>query len=384
MFRNLRIITLVSLSLAVLACERSKSSSPLSPNVAGPMGGVSVDAPSMVSPAPGATLSDRDQPLTIVMGNPETNSPRPMTLGFQIAFDAGFANIAVQREGLAAGANGQTRLVLAERLPPGRTYFWRTKADDGANSSGWAGGVPFELQQQIVIGAPNPISPANNERATTSMPILVADNAAASGPYGQLVYQFQVSESAVFSGLTVNAEIGVAPNRTTYTLVSPLASDKTFYWRVRAFDPTTVGAWSRVEVFRSPLQGTDPVAPPPVAPGGGSPSQCGPPTLFNPLSILQCHRAFFPGGALHGDLAVEFLRRSTKSLNAAGTPGGPFGILRKTSGNNCGGYSCDIVCSGQGNAQRQWDVLVAEEHPTWGGSGAGVADGIRVDVCEIQ
>ena len=44
--------------------------------------------------------------------------------------------------------------------------------------------------------------------------------------------------------------------------------------------------------------------------------------------------------------------------NAAGVSGGPFGILEKASGNNCGGYSCDIICSGQGNAQKQWDVLI--------------------------
>ena len=384
MLRNLRILTLLSLSLTVLACERSKSETPLSPNVAGPMGGVSVDAPSMLSPAPGSTLSDRDQPLTIVMGNPSTNSPRPMTLGFQIAFDAAFANIAVSREGLAPGDNGQTRLVLAERLPPGRTYFWRTKADDGANSSGWAGGVPFELQQAVTIGVPNPVSPANNERVTTSMPILLADNASASGPHGQLVYQFQVSENAVFNGLVVNAEIGVAPNRTSFTLVSPLASDKTFYWRVRVFDPTTVGAWSRVEVFRSPMQVIDPGTPPPPPGGGGDPSQCGPPTLFNPLAILNCHKAIVGSGILHGAAAVEFLSRSARSMNAAGVPGGPFGILRKTGGNNCNGYSCDILCAGQGNAQRQWDVLVAEEFPTFGGAGNSVADGIRVDVCEIK
>ena len=383
MFRNLRIIAVLSLSLTVLACERSKSETPLSPNVAGPMGGVSVDAPRMLAPAPGSTISDRDQPLTIVMGNPETNSPRPMTLGFQIAFDAGFATIAVQREGLAPGADGQTRLVLAERLPAGRTYFWRTKADDGANSSGWAGGVPFELQQQVVIGVPNPISPANNERVTTSTPRLLAGNADLSGPFGPITYQFQVSESALFTGLAVNGEVNAGSGQTGFTPGTALPSDKTLYWRVRVFDPTVVGAWSRVEVFRSPQQVVDPGPAPPPPGGGGDPSSCGPPSLFNPLAILTCHRALFPGGGLHGSVAIEFLRRSARSFNAAGVPGGPFGLLRKTSGNNCDGYSCDIMCAGQGNAQRQWDVLVAEEHPTWGGS-IGVADGARIDICEIQ
>jgi hypothetical protein len=82
---------------------------------------------------------------------------------------------------------------------------------------------------------------------------------------------------------------------------------------------------------------------------------------------------------------VSFLRAVARSLNRNGIDGGPFGILRKRSGNNCGGYSCDIICAGQGSSQRQWDVLGDAEGaqtPTW--SGPKTVPNIRVDVCEIQ
>ena len=82
------------------------------------------------------------------------------------------------------------------------------------------------------------------------------------------------------------------------------------------------------------------------------------------------------------DERASFLRDSVRQFNQAGVPGGPFGLLRKRSGNNCGGYSCDVICSGQGDAQRQYDVLIDEDRPTW--SGRPIGPDIRVDVCEIQ
>jgi hypothetical protein len=82
---------------------------------------------------------------------------------------------------------------------------------------------------------------------------------------------------------------------------------------------------------------------------------------------------------------VSFLRATARSLNRNGISNGPFGILRKDSGHQCGGYSCDIVCSGQGGGQRQWDVLAdaeGDQSPTW--NGPKRPPNIRIDVCEIQ
>ena len=80
---------------------------------------------------------------------------------------------------------------------------------------------------------------------------------------------------------------------------------------------------------------------------------------------------------------VQFLRQVSRDLNRAGISGGPFGILVKTSGSNCHGYSCDIICSGNGGSQRQWDVLIdagASNGLTW----HEVGPGQTVRPCEIQ
>jgi hypothetical protein len=80
---------------------------------------------------------------------------------------------------------------------------------------------------------------------------------------------------------------------------------------------------------------------------------------------------------------VDFLINTTRSLNRNGIAGGPFGVLRKAAGHNCGGYSCDIVCAGNGGAQRQFDVLSdadGAQIPVW----AQVGGPIRVDICELR
>ncbi len=82
---------------------------------------------------------------------------------------------------------------------------------------------------------------------------------------------------------------------------------------------------------------------------------------------------------------LSLMRAIARDLNAAGISGGPFGILRKAGGNQCGGYSCDVVCAGQGNSQRQWDVVAnvgATNDPAW--NGPMTVPNIRIDVCEVQ
>jgi hypothetical protein len=81
---------------------------------------------------------------------------------------------------------------------------------------------------------------------------------------------------------------------------------------------------------------------------------------------------------------VAFMKAVADALNRNGIPGGRFGLLLKPSGNNCEGYSCDIICSGQGGGQRQWDILTDVEGaqgPMWSEL---PSSHIAVRVCEIR
>jgi hypothetical protein len=162
--------------------------------------------------------------------------------------------------------------------------------------------------------------------------------------------------------------------RTTWS-PSGLTYSTTYYWRVYASDGEARSDWSSVWSFRTP-------APAPT-PTPGSSTPCGPPYPNTAFGIVECQRSKF--GHMSSTQMVTFLRGVARDLNAAGIGGGPFGLLRKGGGSNCGGYSCDIICAGQGNSQKQWDVLGDAEGaqtPAW--IGPKTFPDIRVDVCEIQ
>jgi hypothetical protein len=103
----------------------------------------------------------------------------------------------------------------------------------------------------------------------------------------------------------------------------------------------------------------------------------------NPEAILKCERERF--GHMNAEETVEFLKRSAESLNRNEIPGGPYGVLQKQTGTHCSGYSCDIICAGQGAAQQQRDVLLdtdGAQDPVWGE--AKTYPHIRVDLCDIR
>jgi hypothetical protein len=155
-----------------------------------------------------------------------------------------------------------------------------------------------------------------------------------------------------------------------------MAASTQFFWRVRAFDatvdPAAISAWSDTQVFRTPA----PVATPSPVPGG--------PCVGAPQDILNCNRSKFPGTMSHSQI-VSFLRASARDINSSGAAGGPWGILVKDSGTNCNGYSCDILCLGNGGGQIQRDVLIDAEGsqtPIWGSPKSGAQ--IAVRQCEAQ
>lgn len=98
-------------------------------------------------------------------------------------------------------------------------------------------------------------------------------------------------------------------------------------------------------------------------------TQSGAPPGSTPEQIIAFHRNMY-GTPMTEAEVVAALRAIAIDLNAHGVPGGPFGILVKTAGSMCNGYSCDIICSGQGGQQRQWDVFVdsgptGTSNPVW-------------------
>jgi hypothetical protein len=371
---------LYSLALATLlaaACTGvEKSENILSPTVAGPIPGVSIEQPLPMDPKDGKPIQVSSQPITLVIRNAPNNSRRVVSYAFELATDSGFSNTFFSRGAVPAGENGQTSFRLPEALATGRTYFWRARAGDGANDGPFSSPAHFSVYTPIVIDRPVLIQPVNNVQLDSPLPRFLIGNAFRSGPVGPLSYQIEVASNDSFGNKYVIWNVSEQSGQTRLDAPSQLPSGQQLFWRARAYDTNgQAGDWSASAVFRTPAIITTPTPPS----GGGSCVAQG-----TPLGVLQCRRNQY-GAHMDAGQIVAFLKASARDINSLGTQGGPWGILVKTSGAQCNGYSCDILCLGNGGGQIQRDVLIDAEGsqtPIWGGPLSGGS--IAVRPCEAQ
>jgi hypothetical protein len=369
------ILVLPVVLMLLAGCEAAKSSNPTSPSVAGPIAGVNITAPVPVAPGAGTTISAKEQPITLTIQNSSTNGQRPITYSFEVAVDGAFANKVVTRDGVEPGGDGKTAFRLPDALAADRTYYWRAKAVDGANQSNYSEALSFAVVIIAEIQAPLPLTPIDGVKTSSRSPEFRVRNSARTGPAGAVAYTFEISENESFTAMAAIVTVAEQSIETKFTIGQELKASTKHYWRVRAFDPNVTSPWSLTQSFTTPAAVVTPPTPPPD-PGAACNSS-------NPDTIIKCERAKY-GHMSEGQL-LEFVRASAKSLNRNGIPGGAFGILRKSGGANCGGYSCDIICAGQGTDQRQHDVLGDAEGAQVAGWGSPKTyPNIRVDVCEIQ
>jgi hypothetical protein len=338
-------LTGIAALAALGACESEKSLTPTSPNVAGPIAGVNITTPSPVSPSNGTEVLNTET-LRLVFG-------------------------------VAPAEGQQTSVVVDVRLGAEATYYWRVKADDGANASDYSPVAHFDIVVPVVVEAPSPASPINGQQTADNTPNLVVNNGRVEGRAGTVHYKFEVARDQAFSDIASVAYVPRAGGSTTTHPSAALPSGATLFWRVWATNGTLTNGPSAVASFRTPslpAPGPGP-SPGPLPPSGN----CA--TLRTAIDILNCNHARY-GGSMNDGETVDFLRSSARDLNTAGISGGRFGILVKTAGSNCNGYSCDIICSGQGGNQRQWDVLIDSGRGgvTW----HEVGSGLTVRPCEIQ
>jgi hypothetical protein len=369
---------LAPLAMIAAGCVTTeKSENPLSPTVAGPIAGVNITQPSPIEPAQGIRIANNLQPVTLSVQNAASTGVRPITYRFEVGTDVDFANVVFAREDVAPGADGRTSLRLPDALPTGRNYYWRGRAQDGANTGPYSHSVVFTIFTPVVIGKPSLVSPVGGSPVSQPNPLFVIGNAPKSGPFSTVVYNIELATNGsmvpTYASWVVTEQAG---SQTSLRSPVNLAGGTVFYWRVIAWDSTTVSPWSDLGSFVTPA--STPTPTPPGNPGEPCSSR------GNPQGILECQRNRYSGHMSATNL-VNFLKASATDINRLGTVGGPWGILVKTSGAQCNGYSCDILCLGNGSSQVQRDVLIDAEGsqiPLWGGPKTGSE--IAVRVCEPQ
>jgi hypothetical protein len=377
--KSLKVLSAASLSAVLASCAVQKSETPLAPTVAGPIAGIQITAPKPLVPAAGAQISGDQQPLTLLLENASSNGPRPLSYLFEIATEPGFSNRVFAQNNVPPGDAGRTSLQLPSTLSLGKEYYWRAKAQDGANESAYSNPNDFNVFTPVSFDKPTLLSPINNTLVSSQRPSFVFADAPHQGSPIAVSYAIEISTDSALASKVAVWQFDETPGQTTFPSAADLPGGVQLFWHARAFASPVIGPWSDTQGFRTPAPVVVAPAPAPgaPAPGGSCASQT------QPFNIVQCRRAQF-SGHMSTDQVVVFEKAVAGDLNKSSIGGGPYGLLRKTSGSSCGGYACDIICSGSGSSQKQWDILGdsdGAQTPSWNGPNSGSS--IRADQCDV-
>ena len=282
------------------ACQVEKSASPLSPAIAGPIAGVVISTPNLLEPGQDWTMASRDQPLKLLFQNADTSGARPLKYSFEVASDAAFKNVVFARAGVEPG-DGVTRFQLPDKLAAG-TYWWRTRAEDGANTGPYSPVKSFKVLADVVLSPPLPSAPATGSRTSDLSPVFKVKAGNRSGVQSDLEYTLQVANNSSFTSIAATfVQLETWPE-TTFDRNYTFLYGRTYYWRVRArhVSDSEMSNWSSTVTFRTP---DEPVAAPPApTPGGGGSSPDSNPAPGNPSTcsssdgsdIADCIEARYP------------------------------------------------------------------------------------------
>lgn len=352
------LLSIVTLIVATTACEAAKSANPLSPAVAGPIPGVDISAPKPLEPA-NAKIAVEQQPVTLLAEIAGSTGPRPLSYVFEVAVDVSFTNKVFVAENVAPGDNGRASVRIADRLAPEHSYFWRVKAQDGANSGPYSAAVSFDVFTRSVIESPIPLAPGINVNGQPLRPTFVVANAVKSGPVGNLSYMFELSDTDSFANKTF-VTIDEQSGQTSLTSPQDLAYSTVYYWHVRAFDAKTIGPWSTTRAFQTiPLPV---VTPPPGGPiGNGDWQSCG----STPGAALSACVVAAVKPAHTVDGAFEVTKRIAWLLRGSGA-----GLLIKNGGENIVlwkgmSFAAARICYPDGHIYKVLTDVPTTNGPSW-------------------
>jgi len=251
--------------VCVAGCESAKSSNPTAPSVAGPIPGVNITAPKPLEPYPGTTLTFSSEPMTLLIENAGTSGARTLMLQLQVATDDQFRQLVHQDERITPGADGRTTYRMPAPLSAGYTYYWRTRAADGANTGPYSSVYSFNIVPPVVLDPPTAKEPSG--KLTTTRPEFKVTNGAISGTTG-VAYRFEVATNQEFTQMVAVVTVPVNGSGTTTMTLGDLPYGKTYFWRARGSDGTKESAYSGTLSFTTP---DTPAAPaPPTVPVGSN------------------------------------------------------------------------------------------------------------------
>jgi len=212
--------------------------------------------------------------------------------------------------------------VQVDRLDLGKTYYWRVRAEDGANSSNYSSSQ-FEVLPKAQLSTPGAVSPSGNERVTSRRPTFTASNSSHNVTVGNLNYEFQIALDQAFTQVTVANVVAEGPGQTSFTPGVDLVADKQYFWRVRSGDGETTSAWAGTQTFLTPAA---PAPSPSPTPTPGPTGNCDA-LVSNKEALVKCiHAQILPHDEVTG---FEVTKRVAWALRGEGA-----GLLIKNGGEN--------------------------------------------------
>lgn len=155
---------------------------------------------------------------------------------YQISPDADFTNVVFD-------AQTDTNIVQAQMLQFGIKYYWRVRARNLLDTTSWGDANNFTTINTVLLKGP-----AQNEQNVTTLPTMTW-----TGQTGIEGYQLQIASDNSFSNPYINSF--PASDVTSYQVLKTLASQTTYYWRMRAFSNGGILAdttdWSAVWSFKT-------------------------------------------------------------------------------------------------------------------------------------
>ena len=263
--------------------------------------------------------------------------------------------------------NSQKFLALAVAALTAVTFACSKSPGTPVSPSGSAGGGAdaYADGSTLKVTAPVPVSPRGGVEIEDLDPELVIEN---SKP----LFVGSLTLSYVFEVIDEDGQIAYRSNpipqgaggRTTHEITRDLRENESHTWRVRAVMDGRQGPMSTTANFKT------------FSRFGVSCARAG----AQPVEIVACRFEQHNGASgMDHEETIQFMREVAYDLNRMEiSDKGGFGLAVKTTGNNCFGYSCDIICEGHGNDQNQYDILLDERIPQW----LEVAE-VTVRECEI-
>jgi hypothetical protein len=255
--KSLSIWSALALLVVTTACTKASPTRPSDEGASGQTAavtdavtGVTLTAPTPVSPAANQQFKFAEQPLTLTVTNALSTGTTPLTYTFEVASDAAFATKVFSKDGVAAGSAQTSLKIDTLPGPAAKSYFWRARVSSGSLTGPYSTVRAFAVGAAVTLSTPVLASPGAGA-TVGGQPTLTVNNVQRTGPAGQIVYRFEVSSAASFASVLATSTATEQGGGATSATITANLSNGNYFWRVQASDPSNAitTAYSSVSPF---------------------------------------------------------------------------------------------------------------------------------------